>query len=90
MTRIKQRRRGYTRLSGKNQVTIPVAAVERARLAPGRELRVDVTDEGGILLTPVPDLTARRRAAIAATAGALAGVYPPGDLERLRDEWRSS
>lgn len=29
----------------------------------------------------------RRRAAVEHTAGALTGVYPPGYLERLRDEW---
>ena len=28
-----------------------------------------------------------RRAAIAATAGALSGVYEPGELERLRGDW---
>jgi hypothetical protein len=29
----------------------------------------------------------RRRAAVEHTAGALTGVYPPGYLERLHDEW---
>jgi hypothetical protein len=28
-----------------------------------------------------------RLAAIDETAGALSGVYPPGALERLRDDW---
>lgn len=71
-------------------MTIPAAAVAEARLVPGRELRVEVTAEGTIVLTPVPDPAARRRAAIARTAGCLAGVYHAGDLERLRDEWHSS
>ena len=30
---------------------------------------------------------AERRAAIASTAGALSGVYEPGELERLRKDW---
>jgi len=29
----------------------------------------------------------RRRAAILRTSGALTGVYEPGYLERLRDDW---
>lgn len=28
-----------------------------------------------------------RRAAVAETAGALSGVYKPGELERLREDW---
>jgi hypothetical protein len=28
-----------------------------------------------------------RRAAVAETAGVLSGVYEPGELERLRDDW---
>jgi len=28
-----------------------------------------------------------RRAAIAETAGALSGVYEPGELQRLREDW---
>lgn len=28
-----------------------------------------------------------RRAAVAETAGALSGVYEPGELERLREDW---
>ncbi len=30
---------------------------------------------------------AARRAAVAETAGALSGVYEPGELERLREDW---
>jgi hypothetical protein len=30
---------------------------------------------------------AERRAAVRETAGALSGVYEPGELERLREDW---
>ncbi len=30
---------------------------------------------------------AARRAAVAETAGALSGVYEPGELEHLREDW---
>jgi ABC-type hemin transport system substrate-binding protein len=31
--------------------------------------------------------TAKQHAAIAETAGALTGLYEPGELERLREDW---
>lgn len=82
-----RRRRGYTRLSSKRQVTIPLAVADESGLAPGDELKVEAQG-GRIVLSPVETLAARRRAAIEETAGSLAGVYEPGGLERLRDEWR--
>ena len=68
-----QRRRGFTRLSGKNQITIPVDALRRAGLKPGDELRVGGTrlvyrsdhPPGGGTGTqasePPPELTRRER-----------------------------
>lgn len=82
-----KRRRGYTRLSRKNQVTIPVAVLERVGLAPGDELRVHADESGRIVLEPEASLADRRRAAILKHAGRFTGLYPPGYLEELRDEW---
>ena len=81
------RRRGFTRVSSKRQVTIPMHALEQAGFGPGDELKVDVDRAGRIVLTParrVPD----RTQAIEQTAGSLAGVYEGEGLERLRGEWR--
>ncbi len=86
--RIVRRRRGYTRISPKHQVTLPVAALETAGLSVGDELKVDIDGDGRIVLTRARTLAERRLAAIEATAGSLTGVWEPGDLERLRDEWR--
>jgi bifunctional DNA-binding transcriptional regulator/antitoxin component of YhaV-PrlF toxin-antitoxin module len=76
-----RRRRGWTRVSAKNQVTIPVDALRSAGLTAGDELRVEADGPGRLVLMREDDLIARY-------AGDLTGVYRPGGLERLRDEWR--
>ena len=81
-----KRRKGYTRLSKKNQVTIPVTVLERLGLRPGDELKVEA-DNGRIVLEPALSLAERRREAIRRVAGSFTGVYPPGYLDELRDEW---
>jgi AbrB family looped-hinge helix DNA binding protein len=88
-TRIKhgRRRRGYTRLSSKRQVTVPLEVVDQLRLNPGDEFLVQI-DDGRIVLEPVESLRERRLKAIKEIAGDLTGVWPPGALDRLRDEWR--
>ena len=70
-----------TRISTKNQITIPVAALREAGLGPGDRLEVTGTGDGRVVL---------RRAdnPFDAFAGSLTGVYPPGHLEELRGEWR--
>lgn len=81
------RRRGFTRLSGKRQVTLPLPIVQELGLAPGDELRVEA-DGDRIVLSREEGLVQRRLRAIDALAGSMAGVYEPGYLDRLRDEWR--
>lgn len=76
-----QRRRGFTRLSAKNQVTVPVDAAREAGLKPGDELRVRADGRGRLVFTT-------REAALKRYAGALTGVYPKGYLRKLRGEWR--
>ena len=88
MKRVKpSRRKGFTRLSSKRQVTLPLHVVEQLRLKPGDELRVDA-ERGQVVLAREDSLATRRRKALARVAGALPGVWKRGDLERLRDEWR--
>ncbi len=76
-----RRQRGRTRLSAKNQATIPVAALRRAGLRPGDELQVEAAGAGRIVLSRVEETLARY-------AGRLTGVYPKGSLRALRREWR--
>jgi bifunctional DNA-binding transcriptional regulator/antitoxin component of YhaV-PrlF toxin-antitoxin module len=81
------RRKGFTRLSSKRQVTLPLRVVEELKLKPGDELRVGA-EAGRVVLVREDGLAGRRRKALAEVAGALPGVWKPGDLERLRNEWR--
>jgi len=81
-----KRRRGYTRLSSKNQVTIPLTVLERLGLQAGDELKVEA-DDGRIVLEPAKSLGERRLEALERIAGKYTGMYPPGYLEELRSEW---
>jgi AbrB family looped-hinge helix DNA binding protein len=81
------RRRGFTRLSSKRQVTLPLRVVEQLGLVPGDELRVEADDDR-IVLCRTNSLADRRLRAIEQLAGSFADVYEPGYLDRLRDEWR--
>lgn len=52
------------------------------------KLLLDLVREGHkAIATEEDEATARRLAAIERTAGALTGVYPPGYLQQLRDDW---
>jgi bifunctional DNA-binding transcriptional regulator/antitoxin component of YhaV-PrlF toxin-antitoxin module len=75
------RRRGITRISSKNQVTLPVAALRDAGLHPGDELRVEEAVPGRIVLARDDDPVRR-------FAGMFTGKYPKGYLKKLRSEWR--
>jgi bifunctional DNA-binding transcriptional regulator/antitoxin component of YhaV-PrlF toxin-antitoxin module len=75
-----KRAKGTTRVSRKNQVTIPVAALAKARVRAGDELRVTVEAKGRILL-------ARDHDPLDNFVGALAGLSAATDLEKLREEW---
>jgi len=74
------RRRGTTRISRKNQVTLPVEALKRAGLVPGMVLGVEVDAKRRLVLAP-PDDPIERYAGILR--------YPRGYLRKLRGEWRA-
>ncbi len=71
-----------TRVSAKNQVTIPVDALRKAGLRPGTELQVASAGPGRIVL-------ARSEEPVKRLAGMFTGFYPKGYLKKLRSEWRA-
>lgn len=79
--KVRKRRAGTTRISRKNQVTIPVDALRRAGLRPGDELSVESVAAGRVVLSKDADPLLKY-------AGSLTGVFPPGYLRKLRREWR--
>ncbi len=71
-----------SRVSSKRQVTIPVRVLREAGLDAGDEVVIRALAPGRIELERADDLIDRY-------AGCLpSGTYPPGYLNRLRDEWR--
>lgn len=67
------------RISAKNQITIPVAALEEVGLHAGQEVTIEPTGDG--------ELRIRRTTATFENAfGALTGTYPAGYLDQLDAE----
>jgi len=80
MSEVKNRRRGASRISSKNQITIPAEALRRAGLEVGDRVIAHADGAGRVILEREHDV-------ISEYAGALTGVYRESELDDLRDEW---
>ena len=79
-TKVKATPRRGSRISSKNQLTLPVDALGEAGLRAGDTLRVEVRGPGELVLIREVD-------PIEDHAGRLTGIYEPGYLDALREEW---
>jgi bifunctional DNA-binding transcriptional regulator/antitoxin component of YhaV-PrlF toxin-antitoxin module len=70
--------KGMSKLSRKNQITIPIKVLRETGLEPGDVLVIRAAGQGRVEVR-------RRSDAIDEFAGTLS--YPPGYLDDLRDEW---
>ena len=69
-----------TKVSRKNQVTLPVAAMAAAEVVAGDVLRVEVEAEGVFRLV-------RERDPLDAVIGSMPGLSAATNLEMVRAEW---
>ena len=75
-----RRRKGFTRVSMKNQVTLPIDVLMTAGVRPGDSLMVEAKADGEIVLR-------RENDPLQQYIGVFDGMYPPGYIDELRDEW---
>jgi hypothetical protein len=67
---------------------LDAAAARWPEVHSRRELLLRLVEQGREVIDRDRDEeTARRRAAIRRTSGALTGAYEPRELKRLRDDW---
>ena len=80
MNNVKDSQRRGSRISSKNQITIPVQALRAAGLEVGERLIARVEGPGRVVLVREDDVLAQ-------FAGALTGTYERDELNQLRNEW---
>ncbi len=75
------RRKAASRISAKNQITIPVKAMRRAGFGPGTRVRIEFEAAGRLAVVRDDDPLQQLK-------GMFTGAYPKGYLKKLRGEWR--
>ncbi len=78
------KREPTTKVSRKNQITLPVAALRAANVAPGDVLRVEVVEDGVFRLVRERDPWWEL---FEETAGSMPWVGTREELDEMRDEW---
>ena len=72
--------RPSSRVSTKNQITIPAAVLNASGIEPGDQVEIRADGAGRVSVI-------RRAEVVDRFAGSLTGFYKSGELEHLREEW---
>jgi len=75
-----------SRISSKNQITIPVEVLREVNLKPGDKVEFMIDKQERIILAPSDQATLRT---IDEVLGSMTGMWDGFDLRKERDEWDS-
>ncbi|MBM3655657.1 MAG: AbrB/MazE/SpoVT family DNA-binding domain-containing protein [Actinobacteria bacterium] len=85
-TRSRRGRATTSRISSKNQITIPVEVLREMSLTPGDQVEFHISKENRLVITPVDSEWLKTLDEI---LGSMSEIYEGFDLEKERREWDS-
>ena len=85
-TRPRRGRATSSRISSKNQITIPVEVLREMSLKPGDRVEFHINKDNRLVITPVDSQWLKTLDEI---LGSMTDVYEGFDLQKEREEWDS-
>ena len=85
-TRPRRGRATSSRISSKNQITIPVEVLREMSLLPGDRVEFHINKDNRLVITPVDSEWLKTLDEI---LGSMTDVYEGFDLQKEREEWDS-
>jgi AbrB family looped-hinge helix DNA binding protein len=85
-TRPRRGRATSSRISSKNQITIPVEVLREMSLKPGDRVEFHINKDNRLVITPVDSEWLKTLDEI---LGSMTDVYEGFDLQKEREEWDS-
>ena len=86
-TRPRRGRATSSRISSKNQITIPVEVLREMSLKPGDRVEFHINKDNRLVITPVDSEWLKTLDEI---LGSMTDVYEGFDLQKEREEWDSN
>lgn len=75
-----------SRISSKNQITIPVEVLREMSLKPGDQVEFHINKDNRLVVTPIDSEWLKT---LDEVLGSMTGVWDGFDLRKERDEWDS-